>query len=319
MNFTKPILAISLVVNVALAGFMFNQGQTIPTDAEDIRGTMTGEHDNSALDESNHSDKIESGPVVATVNDIEIHQFDLLPYVNEIIPDEQKQTLKHFGEIGREQIDTAVKNFAVDVLVEKLANESNITDNPRLKATLDQNRRRYIRAAYMTTLASQLVDDDQIKQRYTELVNSLHGKQEYKARHILLASRKEADIIFKALQQKKKTFSELAKLFSLDDATSYNGGDLGYHLVGSLDPQFETGISSLEPGAYSEPFETELGWHIAIVDDRRASTPVALEQAAPAIRKSLQQLAADAYARELIAGADIHIIDTANNYDSREE
>jgi len=114
------------------------------------------------------------------------------------------------------------------------------------------------------------------------------GTNYYRARHILLANQKEARIVDKALEQNKKSFDELAKLFSLDEATGLRGGDLGYVLEGQLNPEFEKVVNDLEIGQRSKPFETDLGWHIVVVDDRHDSQATPFTQATPIIRQKLE-------------------------------
>ena len=134
------------------------------------------------------------------------------------------------------------------------------------------------------------------------------GKQEYHARHILLANENEAKIVDKALEENKKTFDELAKLFSLDEATSHRGGDLGYVLDGQLNPEFETVVEKLEIGKASKPFKTGMGWHIAMLEDRREAVPISLEAATPVIRRKLEQQAIQRHLTELLGSADIEVL-----------
>ena len=63
-------------------------------------------------------------------------------------------------------------------------------------------------------------------------------------------------------------FGELARLNS-DDASSVNGGDLGWVYPGDTVPQFEHVMDSLKVGQISEPFETPFGWHLVQVLGRR--------------------------------------------------
>ena len=113
------------------------------------------------------------------------------------------------------------------------------------------------------------------------------GTNYYRTRHILLANQKEAGIIDVALEQKKKSFDELTKLFSLDEATGLRRGDLGYVLEGQLNPEFEKVVNGLEIGQRSKLFETDLGWHIVVVDDRRDSQAMPFTQALLLSEKNL--------------------------------
>ena len=64
-------------------------------------------------------------------------------------------------------------------------------------------------------------------------------------------------------------FAELAKAHSADTMSAADGGDLGWVSPGDLVPEFENVMNSLEPGATSQPFPSQYGFHIVQVLDRR--------------------------------------------------
>lgn len=64
-------------------------------------------------------------------------------------------------------------------------------------------------------------------------------------------------------------FAKLAKANSDDKLSAAQGGDLGWSSPGRLVPQFEKVMDELEIGDISQPFETQFGWHILQVLERR--------------------------------------------------
>jgi len=64
-------------------------------------------------------------------------------------------------------------------------------------------------------------------------------------------------------------FAKLAKANSDDKLSAAQGGDLGWSSPGRLVPQFEEVMNQLEIGQISQPFETQFGWHILQVLERR--------------------------------------------------
>ena len=97
------------------------------------------------------------------------------------------------------------------------------------------------------------------------------------ARHILIKVNEltTADDAFVKLEQLKTRieggddFAKLAKANSDDKLSAAQGGDLGWSSPGRLVPQFEEVMNQLEPGEISQPFETQFGWHILEVLERR--------------------------------------------------
>ncbi len=64
-------------------------------------------------------------------------------------------------------------------------------------------------------------------------------------------------------------FSSIARQNSDDVSSVVAGGDLGWINEDGMPPSMKAVIDSLEVGVLSEPFQTDTGWHIAEVLDRR--------------------------------------------------
>src|SRR5690606_37749902 len=97
------------------------------------------------------------------------------------------------------------------------------------------------------------------------------------ARHILIRPNEvvsEADARTRLEQLRERVlagadFADLARAHSEDSGSAAKGGDLGWVNPGTMVPRFEEAMNQLEPGTVSEPFETEFGWHIVQVLERR--------------------------------------------------
>jgi peptidyl-prolyl cis-trans isomerase SurA len=97
------------------------------------------------------------------------------------------------------------------------------------------------------------------------------------ARHILihtneLTSDQDAETRLAQLKQRidgGEDMAALARANSEDAASAVNGGSLGWVSPGDLVPQFESVMNALEPGQTSDPFQTQFGWHVVQVVERR--------------------------------------------------
>ena len=69
----------------------------------------------------------------------------------------------------------------------------------------------------------------------------------------------------------KEDFAELSKLFSDDPGSAARGGDLGFASRGTFVPEFEAAAFSLEKDEISDPIETEYGFHIIQMIERRGN------------------------------------------------
>ncbi len=104
-----------------------------------------------------------------------------------------------------------------------------------------------------------------------------HIVKQTRARHILirpdeLVTAQMAQTRLEQLRariQQGDDFADLAKANSQDSTSAINGGELPWAGPGTFAPQFEEAMGDLEPGDISPPFQTQFGWHIVQVLERR--------------------------------------------------
>lgn len=109
------------------------------------------------------------------------------------------------------------------------------------------------------------VTDEEVKIYYDTHQNEFIS---VKASHILLDTKEEAE---KILQRVKagENFAELAKQNSKDPSAKENSGNLDYFRHGDMVEPFENAAFALEPGQISEIVQTDFGFHIIKVEDRK--------------------------------------------------
>ena len=88
-----------------------------------------------------------------------------------------------------------------------------------------------------------------------------------RASHILVDTKQEADAI-KAKIDNGASFETLAKRYS-KCPSGENGGDLGYFKKGQMVKEFEDAAFKLPVGKVSDPVETEFGWHLIKVYEKK--------------------------------------------------
>ena len=136
--------------------------------------------------------------------------------------------------------------------------------------------------------------------------------ERFSARHILVSSREAAE---RALARIKagEEFGEVARQLSRAE-TGSRGGDLGIVQWGRMDPKIEDVLWGLREGDISEPFETEEGWNLLHVTDRKSEELPKLGEARARLQATLVQRAtrqrAAALFRRLMAQSGSVIDDT---------
>jgi len=89
-----------------------------------------------------------------------------------------------------------------------------------------------------------------------------------RAEHILVLTENEANQLKSKIDAKEITFEEAAKEFSQCPSKA-NGGDLGYFPKGVMVKEFEVAAFQLPVGEVSAPVQTQFGWHLIKVLDRK--------------------------------------------------
>lgn len=109
------------------------------------------------------------------------------------------------------------------------------------------------------------------RSRYDQWIQQTH------VRHILvkpsvIRNDNEAIELLKELRNRiaaGEEFSTLAASYSEDYSSALKGGDLGWVNPGQLVPAFEEVMNNISIGAISNPFQSQYGWHILEVLDRK--------------------------------------------------
>jgi len=86
--------------------------------------------------------------------------------------------------------------------------------------------------------------------------------------HILVKTKPEAAAALARIKG-GEDFAAVAKSVSIDTGSGSKGGDLGCNPKGVFVPEFDQAASTLPIGQLSDPIQTQYGWHIILVRERR--------------------------------------------------
>lgn len=152
------------------------------------------------------------------------------------------------------------------------------------------------------------VTDAELK-KYWEANKDAFDGVEVKASHILISVGRKASTVEKDLARtkiqviktelglKKIDFAAAAKRYSQDPSAEV-GGDLGFILrKNPLGEAFSKTAFALKPGEISDIVESEFGYHLILVSERKAGRPSQFEK----IIDEVREVYTDDYRTELIA------------------
>lgn len=241
--------------------------------------------------------------VVATLNGQDITEADLTLA--------EQQLGLQFGQLPEADRRVAILAALIDLkLLANAAVEEELDQTEKFKQQQELMRNQALHSAYIEKNVIDGITDEEVRARYEEEIAKLTMPEEVHARHILVESEEEAREIIKQLDE-GGSFEEIAKEKSKDGAAE-NGGDLGYFTTGRMVPEFETAAFALEPGTVSkEPVQTQFGWHVIKVEDKRQQPAPEFEKVSNEIRSVIVREKYVAALNAIRGNADISIPDAA--------
>lgn len=145
------------------------------------------------------------------------------------------------------------------------------------------------------------VKPEQVTDFYAKNPDQFKQGESVRASHILISVPKGADAAAKAEARAKAEqvlkevkgggdFAALAKQHSADPGSAANGGDLGFFQQGQMVGPFNDAAFSLAPGAISDLVETDFGFHIIKVAEKKEGRTIPLEEVRPQVEQYLERL-----------------------------
>lgn len=231
--------------------------------------------------------------VIATVNGEEITLGHMI-MARESLPQEYKQLP-----------DDVLYNAILDQLVEQTALKQELHGGvPQyVQLSVENEERALLAANVIETVMKAASSDDALRAAYEAKYSEGDGGDEFNAAHILVESQEDA-LEVKAELDAGADFSILAKERSTGPSGP-NGGDLGWFTKGRMVPEFEAAVLALRPGEVSDPVETQFGWHLILLNERRKTAAPSFEEARAALTQELQNAAVESRVSGLTAAAVI--------------
>lgn len=240
--------------------------------------------------------------VVATVGGENITEADLSFAAEDLAQD--------LAQMPAEERRAFLLRVLIDMKVMAGAAEEAGMDQTELFAQrLNYLKERALRRAYFADAIAGQVTEEAIRADYDAFVAQFQPAEEVHARHILVETKEEADAI-KAELDSGGDFATIAQEKSIDPGSGANGGDLGFFAKGMMVPEFETAAFALaNPGDVSAPVQSQFGFHIIKLEEKRQSAPPAFEQVAPQIQQQVLMRVFNEKVEELMAGVTVDVTD----------
>ena len=155
----------------------------------------------------------------------------------------------------------------------------------------------------VANVMAQVVTEEAIQSAYDEQYSDAVPTPEFNASHILVETKEEAVALIETLDA-GADFAELAKEKSTGPSGP-GGGLLGWFGPGAMVAPFEEAVVALEIGTVSEPVETQFGWHVVKLNDKREATVPTLDEVRGELVASVEQSAVQSFISTITDAADI--------------
>lgn len=239
--------------------------------------------------------------VIATVNGEDVTLGDLislraaLPAQYQAIPDEQLY-------------DALLEQITSQILLRQAADAEKLSERPAVIRGLAFQRTSFLSELYLREKLTEAITAEAIEAKYKEEVEKAEPVKEYHARHILVKEEAAAKEIAEEARKEGADFAELAKEKS-EGPSAPNGGDLGWFGPGQMVPEFQEATFALEPGAISDPVQTQFGWHVIKLEEVRDRPVPALEEVREDIINAMGREITESVVGDLREAADVEIVE----------
>ncbi|MGM0593320.1 MAG: foldase protein PrsA [Pseudomonadota bacterium] len=235
--------------------------------------------------------------VLATVNGKPITQQDYQSYL------ENNSKGESAGSMNRERVMDEI--ISRELVLQDALNKG-VDKQEAVRRQIETLRTNVILgAALEEAVADNPISDAELKEIYDQQLSNF-DVQEYKARHILLEQKGDAEKVITELDM-GADFAELAKKRSTGPSGE-QGGDLGWFSPQQMVPEFSQQVVKMDKGSYTKsPVKTKFGWHVIKLEDTRSAEPPSFDSVKPKLKQMVEQQRIAGYIQQLRQDAEIDV------------
>jgi peptidyl-prolyl cis-trans isomerase C len=239
-----------------------------------------------------------AAPAVATIDGTPITRVEYDIYLKSLLQG------RPAPDLTAEQRNQVLDEMINMQLLASQGAKDGVDKDPDVAARLDVVRMRVMAdAESQKYLKDKEPTDAELHAEYDTAIAAM-DKTEYHARHILVASKEQADQVIKKIKGGAK-FEDVAKASSTDGSKA-NGGDLGWFTLTRMAKPFGDAVKTLKKGEMTqEPVQTQFGWHVIKLEDTRETAPPPFEQVKQQVTNGAIQKKLQAYVDSLKKTAKI--------------
>lgn len=190
-----------------------------------------------------------------------------------------------------DSLQQITRNLLVRRVLAAEATRDGLAKDPIVAATATIAQDRALSDARLARLDAQNEPSESALDAYARTMYQANSSKfdrpaQTRARHILLTnsgpeSLQKAKELLSQLRA-GASFDDIAKTHSTDPGSAARGGDLGFFPAGQMVRPFDDAVNALiKPGDLSEPIETQFGYHIIRLEERKEKGRQTFEEVRP--------------------------------------
>jgi len=224
-----------------------------------------------------------------TIDDLQLRIADLPAQYQSMLTDEE-----------------GLRGFLDQIIQEQVlylaALDDDLDSDPKIERQIEQARVRTLAIAYYENRFGEFYGypEEKLRKYYDDHRDEFETLAQVRLRHILYASQEDALAGKARLDAGEISFSDLAKADTLDVKTTRLGGMLGLVTkdmplpqLGAV-PELQAVIFDLPVGEVAGPVQSQLGWHLLLVEEKIEPKPLDFDQVKSRIADSILVPEADA-------------------------
>jgi peptidyl-prolyl cis-trans isomerase C len=227
--------------------------------------------------------------VVSQVNDELVTDGDLLYILSQHTNGNEAMAMIMMAQMSEEEKITFTTQITDALLLSQAALRKGCQFDPAVARKIRWDSIQVLSQAYMRQVSQGWDLSEKALQAYYEAnADAFVQNEAAHVRHILVDSEAKARTILLQLMS-GQDFAELAAKESVDHGSARNGGDLGWVERGQTVPSFEEAAFSLQTGRFGGPVQSDFGWHVLEVLERRERRALSYAEARPQVTQALQE------------------------------
>jgi len=186
------------------------------------------------------------------------------------------------------------------------AKKQKLNQSKDYKDALGLFKRQFLARVLLEKEVESRVSDSSAKRYFNNNKNQFSTEQ-VRAQHILLKTKDKALDILKKVKKSGADFQKLAEKHSIDPSAKNNRGDMGFFFRDRMVPKFSQAAFSAKNGEIVGPIQTEYGFHVIKVIDRKPGKPMEYSEVELRVKNMMRRDFVQSYVDKLRKSAKVKI------------